>query len=98
MAIRPVVVIYLNASILLDKYVSNVDVWVVFFFVFLVIASQVILYFFSYSINMNFALVRVVKKKTSCATARSAFKIQVAQVAVDLKIWNYMREALCSDI
>lgn len=47
---------------------------------------------------MNFALVRVVKKKTSCATARSAFKIQVAQVAVDLKIWNYMREALCSDI
>lgn len=63
MAIRPVVVIYLNASILLDKYVSNVDVWVVFFFVFLVIASQVILYFFSYSINMNFALVRVVKKK-----------------------------------
>lgn len=87
MAIRPVVVVYLNASIR----------WF-FFFRFPSYSLSGNLIFFPYSINMNFALVRVVKKKTSCATARSAFKIQVAQVAVDLKIWNYMREALCSDI
>lgn len=53
MAIRPVVVVYLNASILLDKYVSTVDVWMIFFFRFPSYSLSGNFIFFSYSINMN---------------------------------------------